>query len=364
MKCIKCGIELPEGALYCYTCGKKQTPAKKKHRKRVNGSGTIWKMGGNRAKPYGVKRNNVYLGSAATYQEAQAILDKTAGATITDKYNYTFEQVYDAWVPIHTKRVGKSTMASHESNFNKWCKPLYKKMFRTLRADDFQDRVDAMEEDGLAKSTVQKLVQLFSLMSRWAIENDLITTNYAEFVVITAKQKTVRQPFTAEQVDQICNSDKPAAQVAMILLGTGCRPSELFKVPLSACHDDYFVGGSKTEKGRNRTIVVSAPGLDAYRRLLQKARAERQTYLINAYSGNRDAHNYCNRDFDALMDEIGLPEATPYCCRHTYITRAVDAGVKPELLQAQVGHESYSTTIDHYDHVDRDKLMAELRKLG
>lgn len=363
MNCIKCGTDLPDGALYCCTCGKKQTVKERKHKKRSNNSGSIYKVGGNRKKPYAAKRNGVYLGYAATYAEAQLLLDRTATATITDKYNYSFEQVYHEWKPVYDRTVGESTRRNHQSNYNKWCIPLYNKQFRTLRTDDFQAIVDDMEEDGRAKSTVQKVVQLFSLMSQWAIKNDLITVNYASFCTITAKEKTVRTSFTDDQVAAICASKNKAAPVAMLLIGTGCRPSELFKVRTANCHDTYIISGSKTEKGRNRAIVVCPPGLEAYHALLHEAKEKGYGRLLDAYTGNRDAHNYCNREFNDLMDEIGMPEATPYCCRHTFISRAVKAGVKPELLQTQVGHESYATTIDKYTHLDLDEQLAEMQKM-
>lgn len=105
MNCIKCGMDLPDGALFCCTCGKKQTVKERKHKKRSNNSGSIYKVGGNRKKPYAAKRNGVYLGYAATYAEAQLLLDRTSTATITDKYNYTFAQVYAAWKPVYDRTV-------------------------------------------------------------------------------------------------------------------------------------------------------------------------------------------------------------------------------------------------------------------
>ena len=101
MDCIKCKATLPEGALYCCLCGKKQTSEKKKRRKRANGSGTIYKLPGNRAKPWAAKRNNIFLGSYETYAAAQKALERVTDVDIGDHYNMTFTQIYDQWKPVH-----------------------------------------------------------------------------------------------------------------------------------------------------------------------------------------------------------------------------------------------------------------------
>lgn len=56
MECIRCKRELPDGALFCPWCGKRQTgaapPPQRKRRRRPKGSGSVYKLGGTRAKPY------------------------------------------------------------------------------------------------------------------------------------------------------------------------------------------------------------------------------------------------------------------------------------------------------------------------
>ena len=98
--CIKCKAELPPGALFCPACGKKQTADTRKHRKRANGTGNISKLSGNRSKPWQARRNGVNIGTYATRAEAQKALERVTDATITDKYNLTFKQIYEMWKPV------------------------------------------------------------------------------------------------------------------------------------------------------------------------------------------------------------------------------------------------------------------------
>mgnify|MGYP000464618867 CR=1 FL=1 len=46
MDCIKCKSPLPEGALYCPMCGKKQVQERRKALKRANGTGTVYSSRG------------------------------------------------------------------------------------------------------------------------------------------------------------------------------------------------------------------------------------------------------------------------------------------------------------------------------
>ncbi|HIT28836.1 MAG TPA: tyrosine-type recombinase/integrase [Candidatus Faecousia gallistercoris] len=361
--CIKCKKELPEGALYCPYCGKKQTAAPKKHRKRANNTGTVYKMSGKRAKPWAAQRNGVWIGAYPTREDAIKALERIADREITDDYNLTFAQVYDRWKPEHSRRTGPSGMAGYAAAY-KHCESIYNRQFRKLRTEDFQGIIAAQEAAGRSKSHCEKIVQLFGQLSKWAIREGIATTNYAQFVTVLAQQKSHKTPFTDAQILAIRESDLPAAQIALVLIGTGCRPNELFQVPVANCAAGYFVAGSKTEAGRNRVIPVSPIGLEAYTRLLHAAQASNARRLIDAYPGNKTAANYAKRDFKELMDAIGAEDMTPYNCRHTFSTLAVRSGVRPELLQKIMGHADYATTVGVYTHLDKDDILAAAQAIN
>lgn len=363
MICIKCKADLPDGALYCMLCGKKQAPDKRKHRKRANGSGSVYKMAGNRAKPWAAKRNNVFLGSFKTYAEAQKALERTTDAVITDKYNLTFAQIYELWKPVHAREVSKSQMGSYATAF-KHCAVLHNQKFRSIRKSDFQAVIIALVEAGKSKSLCEKPIQLFGQLSKWALDECIINQNHAQNVTTTAKQKSVRQPFTDNQIKAIQQSKLRAAPIVLILIATGTRPNELFKVPLSDCYDTYFVGGSKTEAGTGRVIAVSPLGLSAYQELLQAAQRSGGSRLIDGYKGNRDNVNFRKRDFKELMEEIGCSDMTPYNCRHTFATLAVRNGVRPQMLTRMMGHADIKTADKTYTHLNAQDLLGEIAKIN
>lgn len=85
MKCQRtaCGRDIPEDALYCPYCGKKQQrTAAPKPRKRANGRGSVYRRGRTWIAQVRVVRAGVVLhphGCAAALHAADRLLDSPAG---------------------------------------------------------------------------------------------------------------------------------------------------------------------------------------------------------------------------------------------------------------------------------------------
>lgn len=362
MECVKCKKTIPEDGLFCPYCGKRQVPEKRKTKKRANGMGSVIKKPGQRTRPWEAQKAGVYIGCYATRHEAEQALLRLADTPITETLNMTFEQVYNKWLPEHSRNITDKGMEGYKNAY-KHCAPLYNKIFRKLRTSDFQSVIMQMEDKGLSKASCAKVVQLFGQLSKWAIREEICHTNYAPFVTITVTDKSEKTPFTQDQIKAIQSAKSPAADIALIMLATGCRPNELFSVTIENCKKDYFISGSKTEAGRNRAIPVSEIGIDAYKKMRALATEKGYSKLIDAYPGNRSYANFAKRDWKELMGEVKIEGMTPYNCRHTYATLAVQAGVKPEILQKILGHADYSTTIGVYTHLDIVDILKEAEKL-
>lgn len=365
MDCIKCKATLPDGAIFCPLCGKKQTPEPRKRRKRANGSGTIYKMPGSRKNPWAVKRNNVFIGSYPSYAAAQKALERITDADITEHYNLTFSQIYELWRPVHAREVSPSQMNCYATAFNN-SSALHDQKFRSLRKSAFESVILNMEEQGFSKSSCEKVKQLFGQLSKWAMDEGIVNQNHSKNVRITAEQKSKKRPFTEDEIKQICAASGRAKEIAIILIASGARTIELFNVPIKDCYDDYFIAGSKAKKGQpaiRRVIGITADGKEIYQELLRKAKVSGGTRLIDGYDGNRDSSNFRKRDFQELMQEIGCPDMTPYHCRHTFSTRATKAGVPPQLLSRMMGHTDIKTTDKYYTHLDPEDILQEIAKI-
>jgi site-specific recombinase XerD len=243
------------------------------------------------------------------------------------------------------------------------CTQLHDMQMRKILRSDYQAAIIALEVQGMSKSTCSKLRGLFKQLGRWAMDEGIILTNPAEDLTTVAKQKGTREIFTEEDIKAMKQSKFHAADIALVLISCGCRPGELFCVPLINCREDHFIGGSKTEAGRNRVIPIGPDGLAAYQKMRAKAIADGAHLLIDGYTGkNKTAPNYTKRDWRDLMKEIGREGLTPYSCRHTFITRAIRTGVDLPTLEAIVGHVDRETT-KIYTHLHADDLVAAVQSM-
>lgn len=350
MICQKCKKKMPEGAKYCPWCGKSQTPAKK-YRKRANGTGTVYKRTDKpRRTPWRATKGKIIIGDYATRKEALEALEMLAGQDITERYNLTFAQVYERWSTEHFPRLSKWGVQSYTGAYNAFS-ALHAEKFRSLRASDYQRVMDDIPGKPEAK---RKYKQLLSQMSQWAMREEIIPTNYAHFLELPPPQKKPKEIFTSSEIARLTEDGSETAQVILMLIYTGMRIGELLSLPLTGYHEDYVVGGSKTEAGRNRVIPIRPEGKSYFARF---AAASSGPLLLSGSSIPRDPGNFRNRNYYPLLAKLGIPKKSPHCTRHTYATWAVEAGVPPEALQQILGHASYSTTVDVYTHLSPEQLV-------
>ena len=58
-----------------------------------------------------------------------------------------------------------------------------------------------------------------------------------------------------------------------------------------------------------------------------------------------------------------FPRITSYVFRHTFATRAIEAGMQPQVLKTILGHSSLAMTMDLYSHVLPDTQAEEMQKI-
>lgn len=96
---------------------------------------------------------------------------------------------------------------------------------------------------------------------------------------------------------------------------------------------------------------------------------------------NLDRYLFCNENGDPLsrervqgeIDRIikriraaghDFERITPHVFRHTFATRAIEAGMQPQVLKTILGHSSPAMTMDLYSHVMEDTKANEMEKIA
>lgn len=357
MLCVKCKSELPPGAMYCPKCGKKQAASPpRKRMKRPNGTGTVYKLSGRRTKPWAAAKEKVIIGYYQTRTEALEALEKLSGMDIVENYNMTFSQVYQGWSKEHFPKLSKWGVQAYEGSYKAFSS-LHQRKFRSLRTSDFQAVLDAIE----GKSEVKKKhKQLLGQMSKWAMREEIIATNYAQFVEIEPSPKKEKEIFTAEDIEKLTKNNSETAKIILMLIYTGMRIGELFSLTLQDYHGDYVVGGSKTEAGRNRIIPIRPEGKTLFAYFAGQAT---DPLLLSGYTGQKNPNNFRRRDYYPLLDKLGIARKSPHSTRHTFTSWAVKSGMSPEILQKILGHADFSTTANVYTHMSPEDILSEMQKL-
>lgn len=118
-------------------------------------------------------------------------------------------------------------------------------------------------------------------------------------------------------------------------------------------------GGLKTQAGKNRIVPVH-PKIMPY---LTKWLSRGGKTIICDDDGNAiPAYKY-RPLFSKVMEELGLPSATPHWCRHTAASRMRMAGVDEVAIKRILGHSDGDVT-EHYTHVDVSFLAKEIQKVS
>lgn len=176
----------------------------------------------------------------------------------------------------------------------------------------------------------------------------------------------------------ICRGD--GVDIADVLVGTGLRWGELSALQVRDLSlngptptlrvqrawkrqedNTRLLGPPKTKKSR-RTIALSPNVVEILRRL-SVAKGPESFIFLTAW-GNAWRHdNYYQRRWMpavANAQRKGLPKSPRlHDLRHTHVAWLIGKNVSLPAIQARLGHESITTTVDRYGHLER-RLDGEI----
>lgn len=366
MLCIRCNKEIPDGSAFCNHCGTSQiiqTAKQKKPKARGNGQGSVYKVGDKwcaevtlgyelstdgktrrkRKRKYGFDRK----------KDALAYIEILRQQT-TPKKAATISELYAMYHADAEKALSHSKLQAYEIAWKKIAGILSHRKIDTLTVPELQQITDVASS---SYYTARDIKNLLSHLYKIAIRDDLTDKNRAEYISLPDHETAERTTFTEGEIDLLwSHSDQYIVQHILVMIYTGMRPAELLGMQLENIHleERYMTGGVKTKKSKARKIII-------HRRI-----RETILHLVRAAKGaklsNYTKHSFYD-DWNAFRTKYGLrSELSPYCCRHTYITRLTALNVSPAMLQELAGHEDYETTLN-YTHLSLADRIAEIDRM-
>lgn len=316
--------------------------------KLPNGYGTVYKLSGNRRRPYVVKKTiqgkQKALGYFESYQDAFEYLVEINHCT--PSRDVTFSAVYHAWKTRHFERIGKSSQTAYTISYRHLA-PLHAMPFASITYPDLQAAVDAIPA---GYCTRKKCRVLLSQMYKYAIKNRIVDHDLSPFVELPKHVPVFKKkPFTARQIGKLWRStDVDGVVDVLILIYTGMRVGEyLALTPADVKPRQRYIDikHSKTAAGI-RKIPIHHKILD----YLTERKASGQICPCTTYDSFR-------RLWDRAMRNVRMHH-TPHEARHTLATLLDRAEVNETTTRMILGHARQGVTKGVYTH----KSLADLRK--
>lgn len=336
--------------------------------KNPNGYGSVFKLGGNRRRPFCARVTVGWTDDGKQLYKNIGYYEERADAMIAlaqynndpydlDNNKITFAEIYEKWSEEKFPNISQSNVRGYKTSFNK-CSFLHKMKFKQIRKTHMQRVIN--ENDHLSFQVRSKIKTLFSQLYQFALENDIVEKNYAQFVDAGEETTTiVRTPFTDDEIQTLWdNLDKPYVESILMMIYSGMRIGELLILtPDDVNLEERIIIGGIKKKGKKRAIPI-------HRKILPLIESKmNQSHLILSPTGKQMSYNnYIQRQFTPLMEMLKMNHL-PHDCRHTAATKLANAEVDKTIVKLILGHSSSDVTERVYTHKTTEQLVEAIDKI-
>lgn len=335
---------------------------KTKRMKNPNGYGTVVKLSGRRRCPYEVRVNTRRTGkSYPVYDVLGRFPDHAAALIALAEYNktpydvngqnLTFAELFEMWFASKyngVREYSKSSIYCTRAAFRN-ARELHAVKIKDIKTTHLQAVLDGST---LSHASVEHVAHLFKQVFAYAVENDYLSKNYAEFIHINQKEDDAPGvPFSVDDIKKLWSAYRagvPFAWLPLFLIYSGWRIGEAVKLSFDF-ENLTMQGGIKTAAGKNRIVPIHSGIVDLLR--------ENVDGLALSYSA-------LMKRFKNALALAGITEKhTPHDCRHTFISLLDASGVDKITIKRLVGHAGGDITEKVYTHKTLEQLREAVETL-
>lgn len=349
--------------------------------KLPNGFGSVYKLSGNRRKPYVAKKTKgwninpdtgkakqlyITVGYYSTRKEAlTALAEFNANPYDVNAAKVTFADVYERWSDEHFPNVSESNVKGYKASW-KLCDKITSMRFVDVKLDHLQMIVD---ESGKNTPTLRKLKVMLGLMYKYAVIHEIIPKerNMVEYLNIKNAgnpNSLNREPFSKAEVSRIweAKNGNTYYTVILMLIYSGCRVSELLDLKKENVNLEercFNVIAAKTAAGI-RTVPIAEKVYPFFEYWYNLNDCE---YLLSTPEGEHFKYrNYYDSYWKPLLNAVGMKHR-PHDTRHTCISLLTVAGVSDKVVKKIVGHKGQGVTEVVYTHFEIEELIDAINKI-
>lgn len=287
-----------------------------------------------------------------------------------------FKELADKTLKEKEKVVGMTT-------YKRYCetlchfKKIYNKNIEEITANDIKSIIADMFAAGYSKSSLRKIRALYSLIAKYAIDNNIQIIDYTS---------TIKLPKNAPETKRHGISDKDISIIEenvtsefglypFTMIYTGLRRGELCALEwndidfesglihvnksIEYMHNRPHIKPPKTESG-----IRDIPILNKLYNPLKNAydnKAEDDIYVFGGKEPYSDT--MIKRRWEKYIKSVGL-DITQHQLRHTYATLLYRSGIDAKTAQGLLGHADVQTTLNIYTDIAEDIKKISVDKLN
>lgn len=242
----------------------------------------------------------------------------------------------------------------------KWLDQITPEMVEQFRLTRLhEERKNAHDGSTVSAATVNRALATLRL-----IFNRLELKSPTRKEMFFSEDGQTRVVSVQEELAYLREASQPLRDIAAVILQTGMRPEEVFRMDvrnLDFARRTIFNPFGKT-KAAKRTIPMTSEVCEVLRRRSAQARG-RWVFCSPARPGeqeqpDRPIHSV-RKAHDAALRRAGIRDHFRlYDLRHTYATRAAQAGVDVLTLASLLGHTTVQMTSRYVHPTDQHKREA------
>lgn len=315
---------------------------------------------------------------------------------IEDKYRFSAYVAKYLDMREAVKDITPNTLGGYRYMAAQVCKELHDPYIHKITRPVLQNWVIKLQKEYLlSASSVVHRINFVHMVLKHAVLDGIIPSNPADGIKKPKRDKREINILEKEEVKRLFSALENTADLrlkALIIFGvsTGMRPAEtcalrwndidaaglvrIYKTVTRHKATEYVGEQTKTKAG-NRVLYLGEKTL----RMLEAFKAYQQEeckdlgvawspelYILGYPNGQFFSPHLAGKKFRAFARAIGLKGSTGstprlYDLRHTFATRALQAGVDIETIANSMGHANVAMTLNTYATSDTDakKRLAQ-----
>lgn len=249
------------------------------------------------------------------------------------------------------------------------------------------------KKGGLAYQTINSIYTILNTALRYAERNGILDKNHCVDVRLPKREWKQVRAFTRDEQKKVENAalefKNPNGIGIILCLYTGIRIGELCALRISdvdisnrmlhiqrtleriKCFEE---NGPRTMlyegRPKSHSSIRDIPLPDFLVKSLwnyinqYRADVSEDAPFISGKSGNSIEPRVYQKYFQTILGKAGVKNANFHCLRHTFATRALEAGVDPKTLSELLGHSNASITMNIYAHSLYEHKFEAMERLA